>query len=192
MLSESQMIAAIVSGALLLGLFAIIYGPWQWFWADWYRQQLFETRDKIFDMAVSGRISFSDPNYKEIRRGIEAQIRYAHRATLPMVFLLAAGFLAVGRRRRQTKLSHALSGIGDIHTRRDIEALLSQNSFSLLVMLLVRSPLSWIPIGLSLLFLYMVGHVKHLCVKVGRAVFTDVQVGAEGAIGLRQRPATSH
>jgi hypothetical protein len=70
---------------ILVGLFVFLcflYGPWQTFVSDLIRQQLFEVRDHIFDAALTGGIPFDDPAYVHARQLVNAQIRFAHKATI--------------------------------------------------------------------------------------------------------------
>ncbi|WP_263351186.1 hypothetical protein [Acidicapsa acidisoli] len=72
----------------LAGL-AMIFTVWQVFWKpqriDILRESLFELRDELFDLAASGKVSFEDPAYKQLRLLINGTIRFAHMATLPVL-----------------------------------------------------------------------------------------------------------
>jgi hypothetical protein len=50
-----------VSGIVLLVvlglLVATVYGPWQWYCIDQARQELFEIRARIFNVAADGKIA---------------------------------------------------------------------------------------------------------------------------------------
>lgn len=71
----------ILSGCAFLGLsFVILFGL-RWYRLDAYRQRLFDLRDDLFNYALSGRISFQDPRYRDLRLRINSLIRYAHTAT---------------------------------------------------------------------------------------------------------------
>src|SRR5882724_11471880 len=70
---------------ILTGLIVLVwwlYGPWQRFVVDIVRQQLFELRDHLFDIAARGSIPFDDPAYRYARWKLNAQIRFAHKATI--------------------------------------------------------------------------------------------------------------
>ncbi|MDE0112151.1 MAG: hypothetical protein OXN84_07710 [Albidovulum sp.] len=52
-------------------------GPWQVFCVDSVRQRLFELRDRLFNLALDGRIEFDDPIYRATRNWLNDRIRYA-------------------------------------------------------------------------------------------------------------------
>ena len=74
---------------------AMLFAIWQLFWKpqriDILRESLFEFRDELFNLAASGKISFEDPAYKQLRLLINGTIRFAHKATLPV--LLTTGLM---------------------------------------------------------------------------------------------------
>lgn len=69
---------------------AWFYGPWQEVCTDFARQIMFEQRDKLFDLAHSGEISFDADHYKRSRASLNAAIRFCHEMTLARVVYLAA------------------------------------------------------------------------------------------------------
>jgi len=71
------------------GALWFFYGPWQTLCTDFTRQLLFEQRDHLFDIALSGRMSFDDPSYVNMRKSIETSIRFAHTMTAPRIAYLA-------------------------------------------------------------------------------------------------------
>lgn len=90
---------------LLLVLGAWFYGPWQTLCVDWARERMFEARNAIFDMAASGDLEFSSPEYRKIRRRIEGTIRFSHRISWPTIVLLYFGFRNVMAQRPQASMS---------------------------------------------------------------------------------------
>jgi hypothetical protein len=54
---------------------------------DELRQQLFATRDHLFDLALQKKVRFEDPAYGILRTMINGYIRFAHRLT-PMAILV--------------------------------------------------------------------------------------------------------
>lgn len=73
---------AVVAIQSLISLSIIL---WLLFWAlpayrlDRYRQELFEVRDRLFDYAAAGNISFDDAAYGMLRSTINGFMRFAHR-----------------------------------------------------------------------------------------------------------------
>lgn len=65
--------------AVLVGFF---YGPWQKLVVDVIRQQLFEIRDRVFDMAANGEFAFDSVQYNAFRDTINSMIRNAPTSTV--------------------------------------------------------------------------------------------------------------
>lgn len=49
---------------------------------DKFRQDMFKIRDDLFDQAMYGKLSFSDPCYGMLRSVINGHIRFAHRINI--------------------------------------------------------------------------------------------------------------
>lgn len=84
MMAQIDAAAFWVMAAMFVWFF---YGPWQAFWADWYRQEVFAARDQLFDMAVEGKISFDDEAYKGKRRSMDLMIRFADQTTWSQILM---------------------------------------------------------------------------------------------------------
>lgn len=100
-----------VAFLLLVLLFAIwFYGPWQTLCIDWGRERMFEARNALFDMAAEGKLSFSSPEYRELRYRIETSIRFAHRISWPTLLILLgiSRRLRIPRRRSTRELINGL------------------------------------------------------------------------------------
>lgn len=78
MLQQLDAIAFWVVLAIFVWFF---YGPWQNFWSAWYRQEVFSARDRLFDMAASGNVSFDDESYRTERKSLDLMIRFADQTT---------------------------------------------------------------------------------------------------------------
>lgn len=65
-----------VSLISLLSLMPIFM--WQDYQVDWYRQEMFALRDRFFDEARAGRISFDSKGYIFLRLTMNGLIRHAH------------------------------------------------------------------------------------------------------------------
>lgn len=83
---------AIISLAMLAALLCLFYGPWQAVCTDISRQIIFERRDRLFDMALAGRLEFDSEAYRATRRALNGMLRFAHRFTW-QEFIISAFFI---------------------------------------------------------------------------------------------------
>lgn len=74
---------AIVALAVLTGLVCLFYGPWQSICTDLTRQVIFERRDRLFDLALAGRLDFDSDGYRAARHTLNGMLRFAHELTWP-------------------------------------------------------------------------------------------------------------
>jgi hypothetical protein len=105
----------------VLFLFVVwFYGPWQKLCVDWGRQQIFEARNAIFDLAADGELSFDSPEYREIRSSLEILIRFSHRISWPR---LAFYLLTTSRNEpnEPSMLSAAIDRISNDDTRARVK-----------------------------------------------------------------------
>jgi len=76
----------------LVGL-AGIWFLWYYFLkpqrVDSFREELFALRERLFDLAADGVVSFDHPAYAQLRLLINGMIRFAHRITFPMMVVAA-------------------------------------------------------------------------------------------------------
>jgi len=84
----------LVSFAGLWLLYSVAYLDYR---RDVYRQKLFDLRVELFDLARSGRITFSEPAYGTVRTTLNGFIRFAHRVQFGALVL----FMIFGRWRSQ-------------------------------------------------------------------------------------------
>lgn len=70
---------SLVSIAALLYLLLVLFNSYR---EDRFRQELFELRDKLFDEAAAGRISFDSNAYRATRIVLNGMLRFAHRVSL--------------------------------------------------------------------------------------------------------------
>jgi hypothetical protein len=132
---------ALIGVGSLLALLVILYGPWQAVWTDIARQILFEKRDAIFDLAQSGKLSFTSREYGVIRSSLQSSIRFAHELTLPRFLVMAVVLSARGNRPEDNDLSRAIRQIADPTTRSEVENLVKQAYRTLVMMMVAKSPL---------------------------------------------------
>ena len=109
-----------------------LYGPWQVFWANWFRQEAFSMRDALFDLALKEQVKFNDPGYLRSRVIINALIRMADDLTWThLLFLVLAN-----KKKPQSRLEDiSLSGPYKFITTSVIKALL--------ISIVMRAPMLW-------------------------------------------------
>lgn len=76
------------SVALLAALWYVVFWLYPDYQVDRYRQEMFALRDRLFDEALEGLVSFDHPAYGLLRGTINGFIRFAHRMSLPDVIIL--------------------------------------------------------------------------------------------------------
>jgi hypothetical protein len=86
---------------------ALFYGPWQALCIDWARQKMFEARDRVFDAAAGGLISFDSAEYRTIRTSIERMIQFCHEISWPRFFL----YWLVLSHSHEDRIGKAIKGI---------------------------------------------------------------------------------
>jgi len=145
MIAQFELLLTILIVATIL---AVLYGPWQKFWCYWLRQRMFEVRDEWFLLAAEGRIAFDDPNYRDVRDGINAMIFYAHRATWPRLVLRHFMTPPVPK---EDRLFAAIDRIEDEDLRGLMRHRLNQIARKIAISILWRSPILslgapvWVP-----------------------------------------------
>jgi hypothetical protein len=130
------MYADALLSAITLSLAAtVFYGPWQETCTDWARQIVFECRNKLFDMAYQGELSFDSSEYRDIREFFQKSIRYSHQATLPgtIVHFINARYEAT------SELEMSLNKIASVSTRREVYRLVARTQKAILMSILVKS-----------------------------------------------------
>ena len=130
---------ALLSFVLLLILIFFIYGPWQWLWTDITRQTIFEKRDRIFDIAVAGRLDFASDEYRTIRKSLEQSIRFAHLITLPHLIMT---FISTRNceRPKSSRLEDAIKKIGDPQTQAEVNEIIGEANRVMLRAMAFKSP----------------------------------------------------
>ena len=72
-------IQSLISLAALLFLLLVLFNGYR---EDRLRQELFELRDRLFDEAVEGNVSFDSHAYQATRLLLNGMLRFAHRLSL--------------------------------------------------------------------------------------------------------------
>lgn len=177
-MSQVVFLLSIAAGAIFL------YGPWQTYCVDRARQRMFEVRDKLFDMAANGELSFSDPVYRELRLWIELNIRFAHKLAWPR--LIAYHIFASGLPKLNKPLSSRVrDSINSVKNEESRSSLLRFHGTiknEVVNLLLMRSPgfvgILLIVLGAYMLFSRIINRRVFLDAMVKR-VYDEVQADAE-------------
>lgn len=144
---------------LFVALFLFVvwfYGPWQTLCVDWARQTMFEARNKIFDLADQGKLSFESPEYRQIRERINTSIRFAHRVSWPTMLTIYIGIRRLGIRRDEKDSLYAIAArIPNKAVRAEVTQHISEVSWALVLMLIARSTI--------LMSLAVIGGIAVLC-----------------------------
>jgi hypothetical protein len=130
----------IVALATLILLLCLFYGPWQAVCTEHCtelgRQAIFERRDRLFDMALSGRITFNSKIYKETRQSMNNMLRFTHTMTWQSI-VIGAFFL---KRTRPTLPEwHNVARSLPADVRKEIEQLVSECSAIMLLTAALKS-----------------------------------------------------
>ncbi|MDE3854815.1 hypothetical protein [Sinorhizobium meliloti] len=133
------------AGLAILVLFAagiIFLGPWQEVCTAYARQVAFEKRDAIFDMAASGELDFSSPEYQAIRRSIEQLIRFAHELTFAQLLVMTWHLRRAKKIKQESNLKASINAIKDRAAREKVSGLVSEVHAAMLIMMLAKSPIA--------------------------------------------------
>lgn len=125
-------INVVVFWSVLGASIIFLYGPWQVFWANWFRQEAFATRDTLFDMALKKQVSFNDPEYLQARATVNALIRMADELTwthLLFLFVVNKGML-----HKQSK---------EISYSDPYKRVITSTMKALLISVVMRAPALW-------------------------------------------------
>lgn len=138
---------ALVSIALTAAIAIIWYGPWQRLCTDFARQLVFEQRDRLFDMAASGRLDFGSKEYRALRDSLNQSIRFAHLLTWPY-FLHMAWALELMTAPPPSQIRSAIENLPDAATRREVRALIDSANRAMMIMMLAKSIVLIAPAGI--------------------------------------------
>jgi hypothetical protein len=130
---------AIVAFVLTVSLLCIFYGPWQEVCTDIARQYIFEKRDRLFDIAADGRLDFASSEYRDVRRGLESMIRFAHELTWPQLMIFGVQYARHKNSFPKPAADSAVSRIADAALRAEVGALLKDATGMMMAMVLSKS-----------------------------------------------------
>jgi hypothetical protein len=146
---KKQMNADLLLSFLALAALGVLfYGPWQGICTDVARQVVFEQRDKLFDMAMTGRIAFDSKEYIEIRSGLEAIIRFSHDLTFPRAIYLAYMFPKIRERDNADPIISAIQRLDDAQLQTDIRRLVVRAYVTAMAMMVMKSSIGIIVVCL--------------------------------------------
>lgn len=147
---------------------------------DATRNQLFDIRDRLFELARSGTISFDNRGYKAARELLNGMIRYAH--DVSAIHLLFASRFAGSQAKQLRKLVNR-SIQQDIDTlpkaaKKPVSDLLGEASLAMARLVIFRS------VGLSCVFaVYVAVHGALACyIKARQIIQHRPAVAAEAVI----------
>jgi len=138
---------------IILTLIAIIYGPIQSVLSDMVRQEQFEKRDSLFELAAAGKISFDSKEYIQCRKKLNTCIRYAHRMTFPRTIFLSYFLNKKGIKKKNI----IFSSIKNIETRDKVEKIMKESNRNIAIFMILRSPMA------QLLSVFVVLPLAFLC-----------------------------
>jgi hypothetical protein len=127
---------AIVALAGLAALLCLFYGPWQAVCTNLSRQIIFERRDRLFDMALAGRLDFDSEAYRATRRRLNGLLRFAH--TLTWQELVVAAYF---NQKVKSKIPDWRADLASLppDVRKDVEELVRECAATLIGMMALKS-----------------------------------------------------
>jgi hypothetical protein len=156
---------AIVTLAAVIALVCLLYGPWQTLCTDLSRQVIFERRDRLFNLALDGRIDFNSEGYRAARQVLNGYLRFAHEMTW-VDFLISAYFIQI--RRRQPPRWHDTLQTLPADVRGEINELVRECSAVLTAMMALKSMLLGPICGLIAIGLVCTSGLSWLLRRVAR------------------------
>ncbi len=128
-------IEALVCTAILIWFFS---SPWQSLWTAVSRQQLFELRDRLFDIAADERIEFSDTAYRQLREYLNGCIRFAHK--IKFGSFVAAALCPGLMTHKKYNLPEAIERVTDEEVRQEMRDIFMKSVLILSSHMVIRSP----------------------------------------------------
>ncbi|MCB1985557.1 MAG: hypothetical protein H6936_09115 [Burkholderiales bacterium] len=168
---------------LAMGLLMWFFnGPWQSILVDMTRQRLFEARDNLFLHAADGRIEFDSEAYCTIRNHFNKSIRFCHKINL--ISLLIVNFSENGQHtdlKTNNSVFNIITNIQDIELRKKIEDTLIEATSSVILLIVLRSPLLFplfvLTLPFALLHILLKGHLKQFIERIGIIIEREMKMG---------------
>ncbi len=167
----------IISLAAIFFICVLVFWLYRDYELDVFRQKMFKLRDKLFDEARAGNISFDDDVYGILRSTMNGSIRYAHR----MNFLYVVGLYIALKGRPplednsfSERLKKKKSQLSD-EQRKLIDKYQMKMEFYMLEHVLFSSPiilfLVLVPLAITV---HLTTRVKQKVVKLFRAPLNEL------------------
>jgi hypothetical protein len=120
----------------LAGLLCLFYGPWQIVCTNLSQQIISEHRDRLFDMALDGRLAFDSEAYRAAFRILNDLLRFAR--TLTWQELVMATYYNQKVKLKAPDWREKLAAL-PLDVRTDVEALLRECTATLTAMMALKS-----------------------------------------------------
>ena len=175
----------------------VVWLVWYQFWipyrVDSFRQRLFELRDELFEYAKAGNREFTDPAYVNLRRAINALIRYGHRVTISKILI---GMVVLKNSGRSPMANDAaewekhVAAIEDEETKRRMSGFGNEMLKTVLTHTILISPMTIAALVLIAIYLRMVASVVESVMKswneaTKRIEWLNVELATVKARGYR-------
>jgi hypothetical protein len=147
MISESQLADFLQFAVVALFMIVVIFKILPAVRLDAFRQEMFEIRDELFDLAADGQISFQHPAYILLRRQMNGFIRHGHQLTAFRMLMSVIIHKISGEQdpsRWHTEWDNALTSTDNEHVRRQLERIHHKGMRLATMRLLLGSPILWI------------------------------------------------
>lgn len=112
------------------------------------RQHLFELRDRLFNLALEGRIAFSDPLYRDLRERLNLALRFTHKLTF-VTFLVAIKSCPESP---SDTLAGNIEQLDNVGLRKELQTIYNRTGFVLLEHIFKRSPFAFALMVIYLFF----------------------------------------
>lgn len=161
----------------LFGFLVLFYGPWQKLCTDWARQEMFEARDAIFNMAARGKFRFDSAEYREIRDGAQILIRFCHHLTVPrlIVYALLRGL----HPNIQNTMWAAVRRIENPEIRQEVEQQILKIGKAAVISLGLRSMVLILLCCLAVVIGPLNKHIRGACKTMAVWLYGVIQADAE-------------
>jgi hypothetical protein len=125
-MSEGNIFIDAFAGIVTVG-FAVVffYYLWQQYVIDVTREQLFELRDRLFDIASEGKLDRNSESYRVLREMFNSGIRFTHRISL-VQFIMVSRYEDELVRTRVASVQMLLDDIDNQDTRYEVQKLLNR------------------------------------------------------------------
>lgn len=161
----------------------VVWLVWYQFWipsrVDSFRQRLFELRDELFEYAKAGNREFTDPAYVNLRRAINALIRYGHRVTISKILI---GMVVLKNSGRSPMTNDAaewekhVAAIEDEETKRRMSGFGTEMLKTVLTHTILISPMTIAAIVFMAIYLRMVAKVVESMAKSWSAARKKIEL----------------